>query len=70
MDAALIYSVLYWIGAGLVWAISAWTIISTIVEVARGKSKPWSRDVVAGVLFHAGTAVAALKLANLAVHSV
>ncbi|MCP4676543.1 MAG: hypothetical protein GY854_13715 [Deltaproteobacteria bacterium] len=70
MDDAFIYSVLYWIGAGLVWAISAWTIVSTIVEVARGRSKPGSRDVIAGVLFHAGTAIAAVKLANLAVHGV
>ncbi len=64
------YSPFYWIAAAVLWLLSGWTIISTIVEVARGKSKPWNRDVLIGVLFHAGTAIAALKLAILAARGV
>lgn len=56
----------YWIAAALVGAISLWTIIGAVVQVARGKSRPWSFDVIAAVLFHGGTAVLALWLANFA----
>ena len=63
-------AVLYWTAAGIVWALSAWTIIGAIVEVARGKAGPVEADVIIAVVFHGATAVVALKLANLAVHSV
>jgi hypothetical protein len=56
----------YWIAAAVVGAVSLWTIIGTIVQVARGKSRPWSFDVIAAVLFHGGTVVLALYLAHLA----
>ena len=56
----------FWIAAGVVGAISLWTIVGTIVRVARGKNRPWSFDVIAALLFHGGTAVLALYLAHLA----
>ncbi|MCP4601918.1 MAG: hypothetical protein GY847_15625 [Proteobacteria bacterium] len=62
----MIYAPFFWIAAGLVWVLSTWTIIAVIMEVARAKSKPLSADVIVGVLFHGATAIAALKLANLA----
>jgi hypothetical protein len=58
--------VAFWIAAAVVGAISLWTFFAAVVQVARGKSKPWSLDVVVAVLFHGGTAVLALWLANLA----
>lgn len=63
-------SIALWVCAAVVWVLSAWTIVATIVEVARGKSKPWSADVIVGVLFHGVTAVLVLKLANWAVNGV
>ncbi len=59
--------IIYWIAAGLAGVVSAWSIIATIVEIARGKSKFFSVNVFIGILFHGGTAVLALKLANLAI---
>ena len=59
---------IYWTAAAIAWALSAWFIIAAIVEVARGKSKPWSGDVLIGVLFHGFTALLALWLANMANH--
>ena len=52
-----------WIAAGVVGAISLWTFVAA---VARGKSKPWSFDVIVALLFHGGSAVLALYLAHLA----
>ena len=56
----------YWIAAAVVGAISLWTFVAAVVQVARGKSKPSSLDVIVAVLFHGGTAVLAIWLANLA----
>lgn len=56
----------FWIAAVVVGAISLWTIAAAIVQVARGKSKPWNLDVIVAVLFHGGMAVLALYLAHLA----
>lgn len=56
----------FWIGAAVAGAISLWTIAAAIVQVVRGKSRPWSLDVIVAVLFHGGTAVLALWLAHLA----
>jgi len=56
----------FWIAAGVVGAISLWTIVGAIVQIARGKSRPWSFDVIVAILFHGGTAVLALWLAHLA----
>jgi hypothetical protein len=52
-----------WIIAGAAALIAAATIISTIVHVARGRSRPWSREVIIAVLFHAGLALVALRAA-------
>lgn len=57
----------YYIAAGLVWLLSAWTIFSAIIEVVRGGTKPWNRNVIIAVLFHGGTAILALELASMAV---
>ena len=56
----------YWLTALVVWALSAWTIVAAIVEVARGRSRPWHPDVIVAILFHGATAVAALYIASLA----
>ena len=55
-----------WIATALVWAISAWTILAAIIEIVRGKSRPWSADVIVAVLFHGGTAVLSVRLAHMA----
>ncbi|MDD5306157.1 MAG: hypothetical protein PHU25_02440 [Deltaproteobacteria bacterium] len=52
-----------WTISGAAAVIAAATIISTIVEVARGKSRPWSRDVIIAVAFHACMALVALRAA-------
>jgi hypothetical protein len=56
----------YWIAAAVVGAISLWTFVAAVVQVARGKAKPWNLDVIVAVLFHGGMAVLALYLAHLA----
>ncbi len=68
IDPQDVYPVLFWIGAALAWVLSAWTIVATIIEVARGRSRLLSGDVITAILFHGVTAIAAIKLANLAVH--
>lgn len=52
-----------WIVAGGAALVAAVTIVSTVVEVARGRSRPWSKEVIIAVLFHAGLALAALRAA-------
>ena len=59
-----ITSIGFWIAAGVTFAISAWTIVAAIVEVVRGKSRPWHADVLLAVVFHGVTAVLALWLAG------
>ena len=54
------------IAAAVVGAISLWTFVAAVVQVARGKAKPWSLDVIVAMLFHGGMAVLALYLAHLA----
>jgi hypothetical protein len=54
------------IGAVAAALLAAWTIVAAIVEVARGRSRPWSGDVIAAVVFHGSAAVLALWLASLA----
>jgi hypothetical protein len=68
-EVRLVYTPVFWIGAAVAWVLSAWTITAVIVEVARGKSRPLSLDVIIGVLFHGGTALLALKLVILASNS-
>lgn len=58
----------FWIAAAATFVLSAWTILAAIVEVARGKSRPWHPDVLLAILFHGGTAVLALWLAGKASH--
>lgn len=57
----------YYIAAFLVWILSAWTILAAIIEVARGRSKPWNPNVIFAVLFHGGTAILTLELTSRAV---
>jgi hypothetical protein len=61
-------TILLWIAAGLCFAVSAWTIVAAIVAVVRGTVRPWQLDAVVAVLFHGTTALAALKLASLALN--
>ena len=65
---AIVRTVLCWTGAGVCWILSIWTIVATIFEVAKGKSRPYDKDVIVGVLFHGFMAIAVLKLANMAIH--
>ena len=60
-------SVGFYIGAAIVWLLSAWTIFAAIAEVARGRIKPWNINVIIAVVFHGGTAILALELASMAV---
>ena len=59
-----ITSIGFWIAAAVTFVVSAWTIIAAIVEVARGKRRPWHPDVLLAVLFHGCTAVMVLWLAG------
>ncbi len=61
-------SEVFWMAAAATWIFSAWCIVATVIEVVRGKSRVWSRDVILGVFLHGGTAILALWLAHLAKH--
>ena len=52
----------WWIGAILVWLVSAACIVGTIVEVAIGKSRPFKPDNWGAFAFHGATAILVLWL--------
>ena len=56
-----------WVGVGIAGLLAAWFSVSTIVQVIRGKIKPWQKDALIAIFFHAVLAMAALFLANQAV---
>ncbi len=62
----IVHTVLFWTGSGVCFLLGAWTIVEVIVEVAKGKSRVFERDVILAILFHGGMAILALKLAGLA----
>lgn len=58
---------IWWIGAGLVWLLSAVCIFTAMWEVWRGKSRTFSRRIMSMYGFHGVTALLALWLAVQAV---
>ncbi|MFH0800944.1 MAG: hypothetical protein V2A78_00960 [bacterium] len=52
----------WWIGAILVWLVSAACIISTIFEVLSGKKRLFEAENFGAYIFHGSTAILALWL--------
>ncbi len=50
----------WWIGAILVWLLSAACIISTMVEIVQGKKRLFEGESVGAIVFHGATAILAL----------
>ena len=52
----------WWIGAIVLWPLSAACILSTLVGVAVGSSRPFKPDNWGAFVFHGATAILALWL--------